>query len=1046
MLFTQGQPMRPERESRLILAAVQARAKMHEFRAAEDDYVPFRRAPETLFPLAVGILHDAAAVIADRFIDRLEGPVVPPSWEEDDGSIGQMVRFSASFFDGFLESKIDAELTTEFSLLCAASYYLADSVGSAVVVANRSEAPPLELGQGLARLAWHILRSDAGPIDGASQHAEFGNRLLRALTGHFGLEADAEEEMRSMCDELRATVYDNGSAREVVYADIVTALCARKLENSARTILPPSSDLPLASWAEALRKPRFPKELWPAQRRVADAGLLRGKSGVVQMPTSAGKTRATELIIRSAFLSGRSNLAVIVAPFRSLCNDIRSDMVGAFAGEDVTLDEVSDSFLLDVDIAGVLAQRSVLIVTPEKMLYMLRRAPELAERVGLIIYDEGHQFEGFARGPTYELLLSSLRKAVAPEAQVVLISAVIGNAPVIAEWLIGDANAVISGEGLLPTTKSIAFASWQFERGLLQYVSPDDPDQQEYFVPRIVTQTNLALKPRERAARVFPERGGTRESAEVGLYLGLHLVERGSVALFRGTKEGVISLCGRAAEIFDRAVALPRPLDVSDAAELARLTHLARLNLGAEQDVTKASALGILAHHGNTPQGLRLAVEHAMKEGHAKFVICTSTLAQGVNFPIRYLIVSATQQGKEKIKVRDFHNLMGRAGRAGMHTEGSIIFSAPSIFDQRSSRDGRWRWNATKNLLDPTRAEPSRSSILDLFNDYEQPPEHKLTLGLGWLNLAFTTRAQIDAAVASIKERFDWIDADTFKTFVADRARAIQSIAAYLAAYVDFMSDQADERIDELTHNTLAWHLADDATREKLLEVFRMTARAIETAGDDQLRALIRKSPLPPADVLALRDWTNANIQTLLDAAVEGDLVDAVYGEVRKYVSSKALSKLTDQNQILPTLKAWLAGQSFDEIGQALRAANVQTSNRHITPNHVVAICEGGFGFDLAMIVAAMADLVEPLNEDLYEKLVLLQRQIKNGLSSVDALAFYEAGFKDRVIAQAFAAAFGGVTDRAGVRHVCLAQRDELNVVLDAFPAYFQTVADELRQ
>ncbi len=44
--------MRPERESRLILAAVQARAKMHEFRAAEEDYVPFRRAPETLFPLA----------------------------------------------------------------------------------------------------------------------------------------------------------------------------------------------------------------------------------------------------------------------------------------------------------------------------------------------------------------------------------------------------------------------------------------------------------------------------------------------------------------------------------------------------------------------------------------------------------------------------------------------------------------------------------------------------------------------------------------------------------------------------------------------------------------------------------------------------------------------------------------------------------------------------------------------------------------------------------------------------------------------------------
>src|SRR3546814_10888473 len=131
------------------------------------------------------------------------------------------------------------------------------------------------------------------------------------------------------------------------------------------------------------------------------------------MPSSAAKRGAAELIIRSMFVSGRSNLAVIVAPFRSLCNDIRSDRVGAFAGEDVALNEVSDSFLLDVDIAGVLAQRSVLIVTPEKMLYMLRRAPELAELIGLVIYDEGHQFEGFARGPTYELLLSSLRMTLA---------------------------------------------------------------------------------------------------------------------------------------------------------------------------------------------------------------------------------------------------------------------------------------------------------------------------------------------------------------------------------------------------------------------------------------------------------------------------------------------------------------------------------------------------------------------------------------------------------------------------------------------------------
>lgn len=59
----------------------------------------------------------------------------------------------------------------------------------------------------------------------------------------------------------------------------------------------------------------------------------------IQMPTSAGKTRATEIIIRSAFLSGRAHLAVIVAPYRSLCHDVRGDLVTAFAGENVRLDE-----------------------------------------------------------------------------------------------------------------------------------------------------------------------------------------------------------------------------------------------------------------------------------------------------------------------------------------------------------------------------------------------------------------------------------------------------------------------------------------------------------------------------------------------------------------------------------------------------------------------------------------------------------------------------------------------------------------------------------
>ena len=113
---------------------------------------------------------------------------------------------------------------------------------------------------------------------------------------------------------------------------------------------------------------------------------------------------------------------------------------------------------------------------------------------------------------------------------------------------------------------------------------------------------------------------------------------------------------------------------------------LCELELGARAYATRAAGLGIFAHHADTPHGIRLAIQHAMKEGLTKFVVCTSTLAQGVNFPLKYRIVTSTSQGRDQILVRDFHNLIGRAGRAGMHTEGSVIFSSPSIL--ASSRQG----------------------------------------------------------------------------------------------------------------------------------------------------------------------------------------------------------------------------------------------------------------------------------------------------------------------------------------------------------------------
>ncbi len=1035
--------MRPEATALTILSTTRARAKMHEFRVAPADFNALPRDPSMLFSLAIGILGDVAAAVADTLGAEAAAPAALPQslgWGEFDEDPQDVLRFASIFFDAYLNAQLDSDLDIEFSLLCAAAYYLAGNVGSATVIIRQMAEPDLDLAGGLGHLVYCILKNRFVPVEAPHAHQAMTRDLLQALSDYFSFETEADG-VAAVCRALREYFHRSGSPRELLYADIAGALCALKLRNAARTILPLASGLAPAVWQPALGKPHFPIELWPAQQRIADAGVFAGRSVVIQMPTSAGKTRATEIIIRSAFLSGRAHLAVIVAPYRSLCHDIRGDLVAAFAGENVRLDEASDAYQFDLALDALFANDSVLIVTPEKLLYMLRRAPDLAERIGLVIYDEGHQFDGMTRGPTYELLLTSLRMTLPPAAQIILISAVIGNAPDVAAWLIGDADAVVGAEGLLPTTKSIAFASWQDQRGRLEYVKPEDPAEREYFVPRIIGEIALPLRGKETTQRKFPEKTG----GDVGLFLGLHLVRNGSVAIFCGLKASVTKICSRAVDIVDRGVDLDWPIEGSDAAEVEKIRALSEIELGASASATRAAALGIFAHHADTPHGIRLAIEYAMKEGLAKFVICTSTLAQGVNFPLKYLIVTTTRQGADQILVRDFHNLIGRAGRAGMHTEGSVIFSTPSLYEQRQQFGGRWAWDRAVDLLDAQNAEPSRSSILAVFDAYQQrQPPIALEIHPEWLDLAFADAARINEVVAAALAAQPNISEREFRRFIEGRARAVQNVAAFLVANMTFsQGEDAAARAGELAANTLAYHLADEETRVRLIEVFRSIGDSIAANTDGDQRALIRRSPLPPAAIAELKNWLNENLAILQTALQENRLFAEIFPLALRFTTSRAIKAISVQTIIPRALREWVAGRSYAVIFDALVEANVRVGRDHVTVEDAVALCESGFGFDVAMIIASIADLTEEVDEALHGGVGLLQKQVKYGLTERAMIAFHEAGFADRHVASLLGVVWGDVIDRQGVRAAC--QQEELmRAVLAHMPSYFVGVAAEL--
>lgn len=279
--------MRPEATALTILSTARARAKMHEFRVAPADFNALPRDPAMLFSLAIGILGDVAAAVADTLEGAAIAPAVLPlplGWAELDEDPQVVLRFASIFFDAYLNAQLDDDLTTEFSLLCAAAYYIAGNVGSATVIVRHMAAPDLDLAGGLGHLIYSILENSFDPIEAPHAHQGVTTALLHALGGYFRFEADAGG-IAQVCHDIREYFHRSGSPRELLYADIAGALCALKLRNAARTILPATSGLQPDVWRPVLAKPHFPIELWPAQQRIADAGVFAGRS--VVCPPSA---------------------------------------------------------------------------------------------------------------------------------------------------------------------------------------------------------------------------------------------------------------------------------------------------------------------------------------------------------------------------------------------------------------------------------------------------------------------------------------------------------------------------------------------------------------------------------------------------------------------------------------------------------------------------------------------------------------------------------------------------------------------------------------
>lgn len=115
--------------------------------------------------------------------------------------------------------------------------------------------------------------------------------------------------------------------------------------------------------------------------------------------------------------------------------------------------------------------------------------------------------------------------------------------------------------------------------------------------------------------------------------------------------------------------------------EIAEAIGAFRFATGFGTTLSRLVRSGVGVHHAGMLPKYRRLVEQLAQRGLLRVICGTDTLGVGINVPIRTVVITALTKfdgvKMRRLAAREFHQIAGRAGRAGYDTEGDVVALAP---------------------------------------------------------------------------------------------------------------------------------------------------------------------------------------------------------------------------------------------------------------------------------------------------------------------------------------------------------------------------------
>jgi len=438
--------------------------------------------------------------------------------------------------------------------------------------------------------------------------------------------------------------------------------------------------------------------LYPQKESILKGELLNPahRSIVISLPTSSGKTLIAEYKILQVLneFRERGGWVAYIVPTKALVNQIYIRLNQDLGSIGLRIEKASGVAEIDgfesylVENKGDNTDFDVLITTYEKLNLLIRQGLGTTDRRPLVltVVDEAHNIEEKQRGLNLEMLLATI-KSDCGEANFLLLTPDIPNAKLIAEWLGGERGKNIN----------IQLDWWQPNERVVGSLQAEGRGKNFDVYLQTLNTVKGTYQISEKIPLVKVENSSLNKSQVVSSKVKFSYFVAEKVL---NINSPIVVLASGIDETYQIAEYLynncNQNFEIDNDIELLKKFVISEL--GDDFPLVKYLEKRIAIHSSAIPDEIRQLIELLMVECKLQALVSTTTIAQGINFPISAVIIgSYNYPFQGPMPTRDFWNLAGRVGRVGQQSMGWVGIVSQN--DKDSDNIVSYVQQASKDLL-----------------------------------------------------------------------------------------------------------------------------------------------------------------------------------------------------------------------------------------------------------------------------------------------------------------------------------------------------------